>query len=231
MPTGEVSLAQRLAGPSAGLLLDLDGTLLDSEPVHQAAFREYFAGRGWTVADDVVAQFAGRRAHEVFPVLDGPWNGEDPYALTEAVLDALRRTSVRPRPVAGAVELLAAASTTALPTVVVTSAGLDWTAPALEALGWPDLDAVTAEDCTHGKPDPEPYRRGVERLGLAPEGLVAVEDSPAGVASALAAGVGFVVGVTTGHSADALGRAHLLVPDLMLLARAVLAGRTQEGAH
>ena len=46
-------VAARLERPGAGLLLDLDGTLLDSEPVHRGAFRDYFAGRGWQVEDQM----------------------------------------------------------------------------------------------------------------------------------------------------------------------------------
>ncbi len=60
-----------LSSPGAGLLLDLDGTLLDSESVHRGAYHQYFAGRGWHVDDQVLAAFSGRRAAEVFSTLPG----------------------------------------------------------------------------------------------------------------------------------------------------------------
>lgn len=217
--------AARVARPGAGLLLDLDGTLLDSEPVHQAAFREYFAARGWHVTDDVVRQFAGRRAQEVFPTLAGPWAGEDPDLLTAAVLAVLAASGRRPAPVAGAARLLAACARSGLPVAVVTSATRGWTDAALDLLGPGGRAArtVTAEDCLRGKPDPEPFRRGAELLSLAPGDLIAVEDSPAGIASGRAAGVGHVVGVTTSQSAAALleAGAHESTPDLLVLAAAV----------
>ncbi|MBB2922755.1 HAD family phosphatase [Cellulomonas cellasea] len=210
---------------ATGLLVDLDGTLVDSEPLHRRAYRDYFAGRGWDVPDDVVRQFAGRRAVEVFPVLDGPWAGEDPEALTAGVLDVLARATDRPEAVAGAAELLAACARTGVPVCVVTSARLSWALPALDLLGVPpgSLRLVTAEDCTHGKPDPEPFRRGAQALGLAPAGLVALEDSPAGIASARAAGVGLVLGVRTTQPDDVLraAGADVTSADLTALAAAV----------
>ncbi|GAA2724795.1 HAD family hydrolase [Cellulomonas aerilata] len=219
----------RLARPGAGLLLDLDGTLVDSEPVHREAFRLAFADRGWDVPDDVVRQFAGRRAVEVFPVLDGPWCGEDPRTLTAAVIAATHRTTARPVPVPGAAELLGACRSVGLPVAVVTSASRAWVGEVAGMLGVdPDgLAMVTAEQCERGKPDPEPYRRGGELLGLRPADLVAVEDTPAGLTAALRAGVGRVVGVTTSQPPDALraAGAHETAADLLALAAAVAARR------
>lgn len=223
----EEALAERLARPGSGLLLDLDGTLVDSEPVHRAAFAAYFATRGWDVPDDVVRQFMGRRATEVFPVLDGPWRGEDPVALTDAVVAELRRSTERPLPVPGAPELLVACAEVGLPAVVVTSAHLEWAEGAMAELlaaagaGAAALPMVTAEDCTEGKPHPEPYARGAALLGADPGTLVAAEDAVAGIASARAAGVGFVVGMTTSVDAAALTGADAWLPDLTAVVRAV----------
>lgn len=223
-------LARLLARAGAGLLLDLDGTLVDSEHVHRQAYRDYFAGRGWDVADHTVLEFSGRRAPEVFATLDGPWGSEDPDALTEGVLEALRGTTLVPVPVAGAADTLAACRRVGLPVAVVTSARREWALPALAMLGADQDDGsgsglllVTAEDCVHGKPDPEPYRRGAQALGLDPAHLVAAEDAPAGVVSARAAGIGHVLGVTTTHDDEVLAAAGAgaTAPDLRSLAAAV----------
>lgn len=219
--------AARLARPGAGLLLDLDGTLVDTEPVHQEAFRVVFADRRWDVPDDVVRQFAGRRAHEVFPVLEGPWRGEDPHELSAAVVAATQRTTAVPVAVPGAADLLRACERVGLPVAVVTSANRGWVAEVVHLLGVDPAGVamVTAEDCEHGKPDPEPYRRGAQRLGLDPAGLVAAEDTPAGIASARRAGIGWVVGVTTSQDAAVLlaAGAHETAADLRVVARAVAA--------
>lgn len=219
------SAADALAGVGAGLLLDLDGTLVDSEPVHRAAYREFFGDRGWNVPESVLRQFSGRRAAEVFASLRGPWTGEDPEALTEDVLAVLGRSTMQAAPVLGAARLLAACQRTGLPVAVVTSARRDWALTALAALGvvGGTVQLVSAEDCTHGKPDPEPYRRGTERLDRPAHGLVAVEDSAAGLASARAAGVGYALGLTTSQPVAALlaAGAHETAADLTALAVAV----------
>jgi sugar-phosphatase len=214
-----------LSGPGAGLLLDLDGTLVHSESVHRAAYREYFAGRGWDVEEHVLGEFSGRRAPDVFATLDGPWNGEDPVVLTEGVLDALRHTTMRPVPVPGAAPLIRACARAGLPVAVVTSARRYWVRSVLGLLGVGDvtMPMVTAEDCSPGKPEPEPFRLGAELLGLRPGDLVAAEDSPAGVLSACGAGIGHVIGITTSSSAGtllALG-AHSTAPDLVALSALV----------
>ena len=226
------AVGARLAAPGAGLLVDLDGTLVLTEAANQSAYRQYFTARGWQVPDHVVRSFAGRRAYEVFAAADGPWADEDPHALMQDVLDVLGSMDVQPAAVPGAERLLVGCLATGLPVAVVTSARREWTAAALRALHVADgsIGLVTGEDCTHGKPDPEPFRRGAELLGLDPAGLVAVEDTPAGIASAVAAGVGLVVGVTTGHPAQTLVRAgaRTTVADLTSLADAVLRRRHQE---
>jgi len=219
----------RLARPGAGLLVDLDGTLVDSEAAHRAAFQEYFAARGWEVSDHVTRGFAGRRAHEVFASVEGPWGDEDPHALTRAVVDTLRAADVRPSEVPGAARLLSACVSTGLPVAVVTSASREWALAALRSLRVADgaIGMVTGEDCALGKPAAEPFRRGAELLGIDPLALVAIEDAPAGIASAKAAGVGLIVGVTTGHSAQALfsAGADEIACDLILLADGIAARR------
>jgi sugar-phosphatase len=214
-----------LSGPGAGLLLDLDGTLVHSESVHRAAYREYFAGRGWHVGEEVLGEFTGRRGPDVFATLDGPWSGEDPVALTEGVLDALGGTTLRPMPVPGAARLIRACARVSLPVAVVTSARRYWVTSVLDLLGVGDraMPMVTAEDCSPGKPDPEPFRLGAELLGLQPGDLVAAEDSAAGIASARGAGIGHVVGITTSGPAGTLlaAGAHSTAPDLVALAATV----------
>jgi len=65
---------------------------------------------------------------------------------------------------------------------------------------------ITADDVRHGKPNPEPYRLAAARLGLDPASCVVLEDSPAGVASALSAGMR-VLALTTTHPAEELSEA------------------------
>jgi mannitol-1-/sugar-/sorbitol-6-phosphatase len=214
-----------LAGPGGGLLLDLDGTLIDSEPVHAAAYREYFTSRGWHVGDQVIREFTGRRAPDVLRNPARPLDRGGPDGSDRRRPGRLRATTVAYKPVPGAARLMAACALVGLPVAVVTSARREWVTVVLALLGagHSSFPMVTAQDCGPGKPDPEPFRRGAHLLGLRPADLVAAEDSPAGIASARGAGIGHVIGMTTSGSPDLLlaAGAHATAPDLVALAAVV----------
>lgn len=191
-----------MTGVSA-LLLDLDGTLVDSEPLHREGYRAYFALRDWHVPDLTI--FTGRRALDVFETEPGPWSGLDPRTVLEEVLAHVPDED--PSPVAGAREVIVTARASGTPVAIVTSAGPEWVRRSLAALrlGLEDVDlVVTAGDVVAGKPDPEGFALACERLGADPAAAVAVEDSPAGVRAAVAAGVRHVHGVATTHAVDQL---------------------------
>ncbi len=145
----------------------------------------------------------------MFATEPGPWAGHDLDALA-AEVTALVDVSGSPDPVAGATALIEAAHRLGVPVAVVTSAGPAWTHQAIDG----PLDSreridlvVTADDVVDGKPDPTGYRLACERLGVDPASALAVEDSPAGVRAAVAAGVGEVVGISTTHPAAELTEA------------------------
>jgi sugar-phosphatase len=110
----------------------------------------------------------------------------------------------------GAAALLRGLADAGVATAIVTSATSPWVAMALgEVLatdgGPATVDVqVTAEDVACGKPDPQGFLLACERLGVPPQQALGVEDSPAGVAAARAAGVGRVLGVSTTHPAELL---------------------------
>lgn len=160
------------------VLLDFDGTLLDSESTHLQSWEEAFARHG--VAFDRDAWVAGVGGH-----------GTDLTGVLGAAFDADRRRARELELVHelalrdGVQELLALPGRFA----VVSSSPRSWVVPHLERLGL--LDAlelvVTREDASRPKPAPDLYREALRRLG-ATSG-VAVEDSANGVAAARAAGL------------------------------------------
>ncbi|MGI8645838.1 MAG: HAD family hydrolase [Nocardioides sp.] len=203
-----------------GLLLDLDGTMVDSEPLQRAGYAAFFEDRSWESPD--LSLFTGRRAEDVFATETGPWSAHDPAVLAAQVRDLVPR-DLPPDAVPGARECVLAAAAAGIPVAIVTSARPDWVALAVGGgLGLLDeIDlVVTAEDVTDGKPDPAGFLLACSRLGIAPGGAVAVEDSVAGVRAAAAAGVGRVVGVTTSVTAATLtaAGAHATYADLRPLA-------------
>jgi sugar-phosphatase len=82
---------------------------------------------------------------------------------------------------------------------------------------------ITGEEVRRGKPDPEPYLLGAERMGLSPEHCVVIEDSPPGVASGVAAGM-TVIAVATTHRPSELGAAQVCVKGLDRLTAMVSGG-------
>lgn len=199
-----LTLHRTLAAAGASLLLDLDGTLIDSEPASRAAYRTFFQRRGWAVDDGVLRMFVGRRASDVFATIPGPWTGLDYHLLARESLSCLDHDAYPPVPVAGSGELLRHYRGR-VPVAIVTSASASWVERALDIIGAEMVDAVvSAETTPEGKPSPAPYRIACERLGVDPRAAVACEDAPAGVRSARAAGAGAVLGITTSVPAPLL---------------------------
>ena len=192
------------------VLFDMDGTLLDSTACIEGIWRRWAARRGID-ADYVMLHIHGLRSVEtiamVAPHLDIAAEVAELAAEEIRTLHGITR-------IAGAAELLAALDARGQRWGVVTSAPRNL---ALAKIANVDLPApgllVCAEDVADGKPHPAPYLAAAERLGCAPERLVAIEDAPAGVASARGAGM-TVIALRTTHSDAALGAAHFIVDDL-----------------
>jgi HAD superfamily hydrolase (TIGR01509 family) len=176
----------------AAVLWDMDGTLVDTEPYWIECERELVGRYGHVWSDDdahalvgnpllVSAEILRERGHVPLPAAE----------IVELLLDgvvARVRAHVPFRP--GARELLAALTGAGVPCALVTMSYRRFTDAVVEVLPPGTFAAVVAGDeVTHGKPHPEPYLTAAARLGVVPEECVAIEDSPTGVASAVAAGV------------------------------------------
>jgi HAD superfamily hydrolase (TIGR01509 family) len=182
------------AGPAlpAAVLWDMDGTLVDTEPYWIECERELVArfGHEWSDEDAhalvgnpllLSAEYIRDRGH--VPL--------EPEAIVEVLLDgvvARVREHVPFRP--GARELLEGLIAAGVPCALVTMSYRRFTDAVVAALPPGTFAAVVpGDEVTHGKPHPEPYLTAAARLGVAPADCVAIEDSPTGVASAVAAGV------------------------------------------
>lgn len=223
-----------------GYLFDLDGVLTPTAEVHmrawQVTFDEVFAERGiapaYTSADYFLYLDGKKRYDGVSSLFEArgvsaPWGdpGDGPDKFTvcgvgnrknTVFAELLLREGVEPYP--GSVRLLDALGDA--PAAVVSSSQ---NAP--EVLRAARLDGRFAAVVDGGraaaeglasKPAPDMFARGASLLGLAPARTVAFEDALSGVASAVAAGCGLVVGVDRVGAADALraAGAHLIVTDL-----------------
>lgn len=178
----------------AAVLWDMDGTLIDSEPIwiaQQFVLAEQHGGT-WSTEQGLALVGADMRDTAVAMQAAGVELGaaELVATLERAVIDSLRET-VPWRP--GARELLAALRQQDVPCAIATTSSHEMAE--LVAGAAPDgaiSVVVGSEDVTRTKPSPEPYLRAAELLGVRIEQCVAVEDSPNGLVSAVASGAATV---------------------------------------
>jgi HAD superfamily hydrolase (TIGR01509 family) len=170
----------------------MDGTLVDSEKIWQRALEELAAHLGGDLAPEVRESMVGTTTPEAITTLHGAigqaWRDPDADArwLEERVA-VLFAEGLSWRP--GARELLGAVRAAGLPTALVTATVKALVEVMLATIGRHNFDViVTDDDVFDGKPGPEPYAAAAAALGVSPHDCVAIEDSPTGIASALAAG-------------------------------------------
>ena len=176
----------------AAVLFDMDGTLVDSEKVWDIALNELAARAGGMLSPAARLAMLGSNMSESMRIfredLKQPDRPEAPDAawLNHRVFELFTEGLVwRP----GALELLRAVRAAGIPTALVTSTGRRLVEVALDTLGREHFDVVVCGDEVRmPKPDPEPYRTAATLLGVRIEDCVAIEDSPTGVASAVASG-------------------------------------------
>ncbi|MFE9447969.1 HAD family hydrolase [Streptomyces sp. NPDC006739] len=188
------------------LLLDMDGTLVNSDAVVERIWRRW-AGLHGLDAEEVLKVAHGRQGHASMALLlpDRPVEqnlAENARLLAEETADM---DGVVPVP--GAAELLA--SLRGLPHALVTSADVALSTARMAAAGLPLPQVrITAESVGASKPDPEGFLKGAAELGVDPGECVVFEDSGAGISAGRAAGMR-VVGVgprALSHAPDVVVR-------------------------
>jgi HAD superfamily hydrolase (TIGR01509 family) len=208
------------------VLFDMDGTLLDSEKVWDVGLAELAAHYGGALSTAARVNMVGTSMRESMTILHAdlaqPWR--DPAASTEwlenRVLELFSAGLVwRP----GARALLRAVRAAGVPTALVTATRRPLVDVALQTIGPENFDAVVCGDeVSHTKPHPEPYLTAAKLLGAPIGRCVAIEDSPTGVASALAAGASVLAVPCEVDLSDVVGVAHM--PSLVDVDLAYLEG-------
>jgi HAD superfamily hydrolase (TIGR01509 family) len=206
----------------------MDGTLVDSEKLWEIALHELAAHYGGRLSVPARMAMIGSSMANSMVIMHADLGQEwrdAAYgaAWLERRMAELFVAGLPWRP--GAVGLLKLVRAAGIPTALVTSTARQLVEIALETLGRDSFDAVVCGDeVTATKPDPEPYLTAARLLGVPIERCVAIEDSPAGVASAVAAGAA-VLAVPSEVPLDEVDGVHLLESltgaDLELLARLV----------
>lgn len=167
----------------AALLFDLDGVLIDSTPAVARVWRRWAIEHGFD-PQEVVARAHGRPSlttvREFLPNADHEAENREVERREIADLEGVV-------PLPGALDLLAS-----LPEdrwTIVTSCTRPLAEVRIRAAGLPlPKNLITSNDITHGKPHPEPYRKGASVLGFPPEECIVLEDAPVGVRAGKSAG-------------------------------------------
>ncbi|MGW0433504.1 HAD family hydrolase [Micromonospora sp. NPDC003197] len=208
------------------MLFDMDGTLIDSERIWEVALHELAANYGGRLSQTARLAMVGSSMAHSMTILheDLGQHWRDPAvgaAWLEQRVAELFVDELRWRP--GALALLEAVRAARIPTALVTSTTRPLVEVALDTLGRDRFDVVVCGDeVPAAKPDPAPYLTAAQLLNVSIDRCVAIEDSPAGVASGLAAGAA-VLAVPGDVPLDVADGVHLLESlanaDLALLGR------------
>lgn len=191
----------------AAFLFDLDGVLVDSRAVVERVCRLWAARLG--VDPDALLRIAhGRRTRDTVRIVAPHVDAESEVAWIDQAELLDTDGLVQVPGVARFVTSLPAGSW-----AVVTSCAPDLAHLRLSSVGLPIPDVViTSDDVSQGKPAPDGYRLGAQRLGVDPASCVVFEDAPPGVAAGLAAGARVVALRTTHPDTDFAGAA-AVIPD------------------
>jgi HAD superfamily hydrolase (TIGR01509 family) len=189
-------------------VFDLDGTLTDNMAWHVLAFARFLRRHGLPELTMAMRErIDGKRNAEIFPILfDREMAAGEVEAFEEEKEAAYRELSRdRLTPTAGAVELIELLTEHAIGVAVATSAPAKNVAHTLAAIGLADrISTIARSDAVpRGKPFPDVFLHAARELGVPAEECLAFEDAPAGIASAVNAGMR-CVGITTTFSASTL---------------------------
>ncbi|MEI6539306.1 MAG: HAD family phosphatase [Planctomycetota bacterium] len=186
------------------VVFDMDGLMLNTEDVFDLAGRQLLARRGLEMTNLIRHSMLGRRPIEAFNALKlhtgMPDQIEDLMHETKELFEAIAENSLATMP--GLHDVLELIEARDLPRAVATSSPRAYMMPLLERFNLLHRFhfTLTAEDVTHGKPDPEIYQLAASRLNVSPTEMLVLEDSEIGTRAAHAAGA-YIVSVPNRHTA------------------------------
>lgn len=218
------------------VLWDMDGVLVDSEPLWTVAEIELAAQLGGTWDDEIKALVVGTRLDFAVPVILRFFGAEGTPAqvaetsawLLDRMVELFRaRLAMMP----GAADLLAAVHGEGVPMALVSSSFRVLVDAVLAQGVGPFAVTLAGDEVGRAKPDPEPYLTAAQLLGADPLRCVVIEDSPSGVAAGEAAGCAVVAVPSVPGVAFASAPRRLLAPSLVGLSAGDLRSLAEAGTH
>lgn len=189
-----------MIGQFSTILFDMDGVIVDSEPLHWEAEVKAFEAFGISVPEFEFHNFVGIPAAKNFRyVIDKYGVGnEDLAAMIAYKKQYFRNQRHTLQPIEGAIPFIQSAHQKGKKLGLVTSSEREYQQFVFDKFGISDLFEVfiTIEDVVNGKPHPEPYQKAVAKFGVAASSCLVIEDSLAGIKAGKAAGC-LVAGLAT----------------------------------
>ncbi len=173
------------------IIFDMDGVLVDSEPMHLQSYQEILAVYGIAYSEEDNREFLGRKDIVILEMLKQRHilerSAEDLLFEKESILARLLQHDSVPRP--GLIAVLETAHANGLPMAVASSATLPTIELVVDALGIRGYfkTLTSGDEVAHGKPAPDVYLLAARRLGIDPRQCLAIEDTAAGITAAKAA--------------------------------------------
>lgn len=209
-----------------GVIFDMDGVIVDSNPYHKIALKEFCSRHGYELSDDqLLKRIYGRTNREWITDLFGKLP-EDQLAEYTEEKEALYRKlfSDDIKPVKGLVKFLDLLDTSKILRAIGTSAprsNVDFTLTKTNTVRYfPTI--LNDTFVTHSKPHPEIYLKSAEALGLPNSQCIVIEDSLSGVEAGQRAG-SKVIGITTTHTREELSHCDMIIDDFESLTIGMLA--------
>ena len=206
-----------MSQPEFGVLFDVDGVLIDSYAAHLKTWQICCERHGRECTEAQFAAGFGRTSREVIrDTWPNPPGDEEIKAFDEEKEVLYRELIADDFPhMPGARELIKALHEQGIPMAIGSSGPPKNVAVAIKQLGAENMirTAITGADVVRGKPHPDVFLKGAQGLGIDPSRCIVLEDAPAGIEAALAAGSKCLGIVSRGHTWDQLYRARERVMD------------------
>lgn len=174
-----------------GLIFDLDGTLVDSMPLHYEAWKEVCAMRGFDFSEEEFYSLAGVPSNTIFEIINERHGTDfDPGPMSQLKEDTYMKKIDRIKPVQAVLEVVKQHHGR-LPMAVGTGSPRAHSLQTLKASGYSKYFEVmvAGDDVSKGKPDPETFLRCAAAIGVAPEQCHVFEDGNPGLQAARTAGM------------------------------------------
>ena len=199
------------------VIFDMDGTLVDSEPVHKLIETELFADLGIEVSEEEHASYTGTTLRSFWRSI------KEQHGIADSVDDLVARNKQKYfeylrmskglAPTPGVIDLLNRFQLEGIPLAIATSASREVMDNILKTFELEKYFPVRkcADDILHSKPDPEIFLKAAEGLNVGPHRCVVFEDAVRGVQAAKSAGMKCVGYTNGGKNTQNLEGADMLV--------------------